>query len=275
MVTVADTARWAAAQRARETQRPDRLFDDPLAAALAGELGIAMIETYERSNPLAQATADYVGLRTRFLDELAIQAVHDGIRQVVIAGAGMDARAFRLDWLPGTELYELDQKVVFDAKQEILQREGAQPRCRRIPLAVDLEEDWAPLLLGAGFRPTDPSLWILEGLLFYLEEHEVHRLLARISWCACAGSIMGAELVSRSFFTSSFSRKAVEDMASNGMIWRFGTDDPEEFFAEHGWSLEVFQPGDEGANFGRWRYSSAPRELRDLPHTFLVKGLRL
>ena len=35
------TARWAAAVRARESERPDRLFTDPWAGLLAGEEGAA------------------------------------------------------------------------------------------------------------------------------------------------------------------------------------------------------------------------------------------
>ena len=36
---IASTAQWIAAVRARETRRPDRLFADPFAEALAGEQG--------------------------------------------------------------------------------------------------------------------------------------------------------------------------------------------------------------------------------------------
>jgi len=41
------TSRWRAAPRARESERPDRLFDDPLAAALAGPEGFAWLERME------------------------------------------------------------------------------------------------------------------------------------------------------------------------------------------------------------------------------------
>ena len=40
---IAGTARWTAA-RARESARPDRLFDDPLARTLAGEEGFALFD---------------------------------------------------------------------------------------------------------------------------------------------------------------------------------------------------------------------------------------
>ncbi|MEJ7872748.1 MAG: class I SAM-dependent methyltransferase, partial [Rubrobacteraceae bacterium] len=44
---VAPTSRWMAAARARESERPDRLFDDPLAEALAGPEGFAWLERME------------------------------------------------------------------------------------------------------------------------------------------------------------------------------------------------------------------------------------
>jgi len=51
MPPVIQTARWAAAQRARESERQDRLFFDPLAAALAGEEGRAALQLSEKYNP--------------------------------------------------------------------------------------------------------------------------------------------------------------------------------------------------------------------------------
>lgn len=97
---LAGTARWTAAVRARESQREDRLLDDPWAVALAGEEGLAW---------LAQRPPDSVVsivLRTRFFDDfLRRVAVEEGIRQVVLMAAGLDTRAFRLVWPEGTRLF--------------------------------------------------------------------------------------------------------------------------------------------------------------------------
>jgi O-methyltransferase involved in polyketide biosynthesis len=71
MPPVIQTARWAAAQRARESERQDRLFFDPLAAALAGEEGRAALQLSEKYNPRHEATASYVAIRTRFFDDVA------------------------------------------------------------------------------------------------------------------------------------------------------------------------------------------------------------
>ena len=91
-----------AAARARESERADRLLYDPLAAALAGPEGFAWLEHME-----AAARSDWPGLypviRTRFFDDFLVDSCRRaGVRQVVLAAAGLDTRAFRLDWPSGT-----------------------------------------------------------------------------------------------------------------------------------------------------------------------------
>jgi methyltransferase (TIGR00027 family) len=111
-----------AAARARESERPYRLFDDPLAAALAGPEGFAWLERMEPV-PRFGGPALYVVVRTRFFDDFLLYACWGaGVRQVVLLAAGMDARAFRLNWPPGTRLYELDRPEVLAAKEEVIAR---------------------------------------------------------------------------------------------------------------------------------------------------------
>jgi methyltransferase (TIGR00027 family) len=113
---IAPTSRWMAAARARESERADRLFYDPLAAALAGPEGFAWLERME-----AAARSDGPGLypviRTRFFDDFLLDSCRRlGARQVVLVAAGLDTRAFRLDWPSRTRLYEMDLPEVLDAK---------------------------------------------------------------------------------------------------------------------------------------------------------------
>jgi hypothetical protein len=68
MDSVGLTSQWVAAARARESKRLDRLFDDPLAAALAGSEGYAWLDHMERAQPWGQP-ALYVVVRTRFFDD--------------------------------------------------------------------------------------------------------------------------------------------------------------------------------------------------------------
>src|SRR5215831_9736049 len=135
---ISRTARLTAAARARESRRPDRLFDDPLAEALAGSEGFAFMERFESAaRPAASVPAGndnpYIAIRSRFFDDFLTGAVasEGAPRQIVLVAAGLDTRAFRLEWPAGTKLYELDRPELLEAKQEILDRARATPRCPR------------------------------------------------------------------------------------------------------------------------------------------------
>ena len=166
-----------AAARARESARPDHLFEDPWADLLAGDAGRAFLERQDALLACGPASV----ARHRFFDDFLVDAGRQGIRQVVLVAAGLDTRAYRLTWPAGTRLYELDDAQVLAYKQRILDDAGASPRCQRIAIAVDLREDWSVELLAAGFRAADPTVWIAEGLLFYLPEPAVRSLLRAMS----------------------------------------------------------------------------------------------
>jgi methyltransferase (TIGR00027 family) len=108
-------------------------------------------------------------VRTHFFDDFLLYASWGaGVRQVVLLAAGMDARAFRLSWAPGTRLYELDRPEALITKEEILAQTGVSPACQRRLIGADLvgHPSWSEALLRAGYEPQEPSAWLMEGLLF-------------------------------------------------------------------------------------------------------------
>jgi methyltransferase (TIGR00027 family) len=274
------TARLTAAARARESRRPDRLFDDPYAAALAGPEGIAFMERTEEAGrqPGAPATPDgnpYIAIRTRYFDDFFVEELAAGAPlQAVLVAAGLDSRAYRLPWPEGTRLFELDRPEVLRAKQEVLDGMGARPRCDRRGVGVDLLADWAGPLTAAGFDPARRSLWLIEGLFPYLDPEAAELVVARAAALATAGSRLRADIVGRSFLESPFTRSYLQAMERAGAPWRFGTDEPEAFFAAHGWSATVALPGEPAVSFGRWPYGVFPRDAPDLPKIYLVTATR-
>ena len=109
--TLAATACWTAAVRARESRREDRLFHDPWAEALAGEQGASWIVQRPEDSTITMA------LRTRYFDDFLEKISSlDEIRQVVLLAAGFDTRAFRLKWPAGVCIFEMDQPSVMDYK---------------------------------------------------------------------------------------------------------------------------------------------------------------
>ena len=279
MDPVAQTSRWMAAARARESGRPRRLFDDPLAAALAGPEGFAWLNRMERAQPAVLPWGGpvlYVVVRTRFFDDFLLRGSRSaGARQVVLLAAGMDARAFRLGWPPGMRLYELDRPEVLKAKEEVVARAGARPACERRVVEADLAHpSWSEALLEAGYEPREPSAWLAEGLLFYMPEAAVRGLLDGVGALATSGSLLGVDLVNDDLLASPLMRPLLRALARRGALGHFGANDPEALLAEHGWEAEAIQPGERGANYGRWPYPVAPRRVPGVPRLFFMRTRR-
>lgn len=269
---VSRTARWTAAARAAESERPDAIFRDPLAGLLAGERGRELMAAFDGiagGNP-------YLPLRTRFFDDFLVGATGGrGPRQVVLPAAGFDARAYRLPWPAGTILYEIDRPEVLDEKEELLAAAGADPACERRVVAADLAGDWATALTTAGFDPAAPSVWLAEGLFVYLDAETVGALLDEMAALAAPGSRVGADITGESLLTSPYMRDYLAALAAGGMAWRFGSDDPEGLFAAHGWRTDrVVQPGEPGADFRPLPWPTTPRTVPGLPRSYFAVATR-
>jgi methyltransferase (TIGR00027 family) len=273
------TSQLTAAARARESRRADRLFEDKLAEAMAGPEGIALMDRIETAARPAGSHAPldnpYIAIRTHFIDEfIAAQLARPELRQVVLVAAGLDCRAFRLAWPPGLRLFEIDLPEVLLAKQVILDELGARADCDRRRVAIDLAAPWDGALGEAGFDRREPILWVIEGLLPYLEEEAAHAVIANCSSLSVPGSHLFADAVSRSFIESPWTQPYLKALEHEGAPWKFGTNEPEALFARHGWHATVLRPGDEGANYGRWPYPRPPRHSADLLESYLITATR-
>jgi methyltransferase (TIGR00027 family) len=266
---VADTGLLVAAIRARESARADPLFSDPFADRLAGERGRELLSGTLASSG-EQSTAQIV-VRTRFWDEALAQASADAA-QVVIVAAGMDARAYRLPWPDDTVVYELDQPEVLSAKAELLA--GAKPRCRRVPVAVDLADDWPAAIRSAGLDSAVPTAWLLEGLLQYLHEDAVDTLFERIDALSAPGSVLMYDVVGTTLLESRLMAPLLESMAKNGAPWLFGTDEPERLAECRGWSATVTDIAEPGNRYHRWFAPAVPMHVAGVPRGYFVEATK-
>src|SRR5262245_1786781 len=173
MTAVGLTARWVAANRALETEHASPLYRDPHARELAGEAGFDVLYAMRAAAGMGTFNGPdpFLTVRTRFFDDALLAAIRDSsIDQVVILAAGMDARAFRLEWPRSVRLFEIDREDVFTHKEAVLSRLNATPFCDRRIVRQDLADPWAPALIRAGFDPARRAAFLAEGLLYYLDE---------------------------------------------------------------------------------------------------------
>ncbi|WP_031086436.1 class I SAM-dependent methyltransferase [Streptomyces sp. NRRL WC-3549] len=280
------TALLVAAARAIETHRPDSLAQDVYAegfvraapACTDWPLRIERVPDGDR-NPLWGRFARYFGLRTRVLDDFLLRAVSAGAHQVVLLGAGLDTRAFRLDWPSGRVVYEIDRAGVLEFKQHVLAERAAEPKAERVPVPVDLRADWVTALTDAGFDPGAPSAWLAEGLLFYLPGPAETYLVDTVDRLSAGGSALAFEaklekdlLVYRDspLYTATREQIGIDllhlfdkgprpdsagDLAARG--WSTSTHTPFDFTHRHGRG-PLPEPND-ALEGNRWVFAHKPR----------------
>jgi methyltransferase (TIGR00027 family) len=272
--SVGATALGVAAARAAETRSADPLISDPYAQVFldaagdgvwnwhsAPQLPPELVEL-EPDLPLQmQAMVDYMASRTAFFDRFFLEARGAGITQAVILAAGLDSRSWRLAWPPGTTVYELDQTRVLDFKASTLAAHGAEPRCNRVPVAVDLRQDWPTALREAGFDPSAPSVWSAEGLMPYLPAAAQDLLFDRINGLTASGSRVAVEALGPTFLDPQLRAERRERMdrvrevmarvepqrqvPRTDELWYFEErEDVGDWFRRHGWDVTV-TPSDE------------------------------
>jgi methyltransferase (TIGR00027 family) len=202
--SVGATATMVAAARARASEQPNAIINDPFAAPLVravgidfftrvvdGEVGAA--DAGEGVKPELQHETDSLAVRTRFFDEFFVDASAVGAGQAVILAAGLDSRPYRLPWPTGSVVYEVDQPEVIDFKTATLAALGAAPTAERRTVSIDLRDDWPAALRAGGFDPDRPTAWSAEGLLMYLPPEAQDRLFDNITALSAPGSQLATE----------------------------------------------------------------------------------
>lgn len=225
--SVGATATMVAAGRARATR--DGLIDDQYAEPLVRAVGVDFMTRWAAGEldsadvdvPGApwgmQRMTDMLAARTRYIDAFFAEAGAAGIRQVVILASGLDARAYRLPWAPGTTVFEIDQPQVIEFKTATLAELGATPTAEVRGVPVDLRHDWPTALREAGFDARQPAAWAAEGLVGFLPPEAQDRLLDQITELSADGSQLVAEVFVNSGVNGDALNAASEKWRSNGL----------------------------------------------------------
>lgn len=253
------TALAVAGGRATESQRPDRLIDDPFADPMVQATGPETnLPGYGPDDPNRHLMADmanYIGVRSRFFDDFFDGAAATGVRQAVILASGLDTRGYRLGWPEGTRVFEIDQPLVLEFKDTILGGLGAEASSELHNVAVDLRDDWTTALRASGFDPALPTAWLAEGLLPYLPAAAEAQLLAKIHELSAPGSRVSIESVpgDRSRLLEDQSQHLPQDSGMN-MEELFNTEsraEPSERLSEFGWQVRKQSAPEVAAGYGR------------------------
>lgn len=184
-----------AARRATESlAHAEPLFRDPLAeflVSLAPQVPADqrdyLADGVTTTSSMTRIMGEYMSVRTHFFDTHLLATARAGARQIVLLGAGLDARAFRLPWPAGTRVFEVDTADNHAFKDDLLARAGLTATAGRTAVAADVTGDWREMIAAAGFDSTAPSSFLLEGPLFYLDRATSDGIAADLAAYASPG----------------------------------------------------------------------------------------
>jgi methyltransferase (TIGR00027 family) len=165
---------------------------------------------------LARASADMMALRTKAIDAAVCDAVRAGTAQLVILGAGLDGRAWRMNELRGVRVFEVDHPATQAFKRAHVDR---LPPAVGDVVFVPINFERASLddvLARAGHDATRATCWIWEGVVMYLTRQTMRATLASVARRSAAAStlIVNYHTSMRSFLFRLFLRFVGEPVRS-------------------------------------------------------------
>jgi methyltransferase (TIGR00027 family) len=234
------TAEVMALFRALETlESPrERLFADPYAERSlrpAGRLLLLLarlqptrrriLRVIDRKWPGARTSAV---ARTRLVDDLLRHALKNGARQVLILGAGFDARAYRIPEIATARVFEVDHPLTQAAKIRLINRAAAQ-RAAVTHVPVDFSRQTLDAeLRGSDFELNARSFVLWEGVTNYLTEAAVDATLRAIAASVSPGSDLFLTYVHRGLLDGSVrfdgGAEILERVREVGEPWTCGFD---------------------------------------------------
>ncbi|XP_023545899.1 uncharacterized protein LOC111805193 [Cucurbita pepo subsp. pepo] len=254
------------------------MIHDPLAELLAGEACLRNLHEKikkDRSNNAREISGVILAVRTLWFDskiEGALTSIDGRDSQVVLLGAGMDTRAYRLSCLKESDVFEVDFSELLQAKATLLKAAIEPPnghhhqqRAKSLNrVAADIRSnDWLEKLKTAGFASEKNTVWVLEGLLYYLTHSQALQVLETIAdQCTITHTVLLADFMNKPSTTLSNS------------VFHFYCDWPDHLLPSLGFSnTTLSQIGDMDAHFGLMhdplnlfnKIRSLPRSLQTHP----------
>jgi methyltransferase (TIGR00027 family) len=140
---------------------------------------------------------EFIIARTRYFDNLFSDALKESIPQIVLLGAGYDTRAFRFAKMKSdTRIFELDIETTQDRKKGLLKKAGIIPPGNLTFVSIDFNKDsLGDALAKAGFDGNERTLFLWEGVTYYLEPDSINATLESIRKISHAGARLAFDYI--------------------------------------------------------------------------------
>ena len=167
--------------------------------------------------------------RVAYLDDVVREAIAAGVESVVLLGAGLDSRAYRIPGADAVRFFEVDQTSVLDVKKARLQRclGALPPHVRLVPIDFDTQ-DLKTVLAAAGCDGAARTLFVWEGVSQYISRGALEGTLRYVSGTA-VGNRLAFSFVLQRFIDD---RAAYPELAflwdrackGDNPLWKGGLD---------------------------------------------------
>ena len=247
--TTSRTAAWTCVSRAASSLEFDSHYrsDDHIALLLVPSLlrfllHIPLIRRFHNSFIAPTGIYEYTIARTRCIDAVFKEVLTEGCDQVLIFGAGFDTRALRFQKEAGdTKIFELDVPITQNAKRDQYAKCGLSVPANVNFVSIDFDkESLSEKLDESGFSRDRKSLFVLEGLLMYLQPESVDETFNVIARFAGEGSEVVFDYVRASVLRQEGlcygESEIVRTVAKAGESWTFGLEEGEieQFLKKYG-----------------------------------------
>jgi methyltransferase (TIGR00027 family) len=259
------TAYGAAYARLIEQYQPEviRLFEDSFVKNFFSKTICCLLQNSITRRALTfmynSSSIGLMGLqvcRTKFIDDILKEAVDDGIKQLVILGAGLDTRPYRISSIHNIKVFEVDLPIIQDKKKRIIKKHFGELPNNIIFTPIDFNiqtldevlEDW-------GLDFSEPIIFIWEGVTQYITEEAVNNTLKFISK-ASSGSITLFTYILKSIIDGTSSSASTDFLTNifemSGQAWSFGLNpsDASDFLKQY--NLTIIK--DVGASYYKENY---------------------
>ncbi len=247
------TAEGVAIHRFVESQRPEgeRICYDPYAVHfLSPELlefrarnpdkVKAIQEQYERFFP---GLGNSIRAKVRYFDDFIMKSIDEGLDQLVILGAGYDSRAYRIEGLKKIVTFEVDHPATQMVKTEKVKKIFGSLPDHVVYVSADLgREDFGKRLLEMGYDRSKKTLFIMEGVIFYILPNMVDEILSFIVKNSGKGSAVLFDYFPQSVVDGSskleVGRNIHNHLVQLGELLQFGIEEGtvEAFLTKRGFS---------------------------------------
>jgi methyltransferase (TIGR00027 family) len=185
---------------------------------------------FRRVIMLRKGMYEYVIARTKYFDMVFRKALIERFDQILIFGAGLDTRAFRFkNDAQQTRIFEIDALTTQQAKLKRFQESGLGLPSNVNFVDIDFDkENLDEKMDGVGYKRGLKSLFILEGLLMYLEPDSAQKTFRFIQQYAGKGSLVVFDYIRSSvlrYENTLYGEKGlVQSVSGAGEPWKFGLE---------------------------------------------------